>query len=46
MTSRQTPNAGFEIGYDAARPRLLALEWLQKGTLLGWDAPARASQAL
>ena len=46
IKSRQKPNAEFEIGYYAALPCLLALESLQKGKPLGWDAQARASKAL
>jgi hypothetical protein len=46
IKSRQKPNAEFEIGYYAALPCLLALESMQKGKPLGWDAQARASKAL
>ena len=46
MKSRQKPNAEFEIGYYAALPCLLALESLQKGKPLGWDAQNRSSKAL
>jgi hypothetical protein len=46
VKSRQKPNAEFEIGYYAALPCLLALESLQKGKPLGWDAQARASKPL
>ena len=38
IKSRQKPNADIEIGYYAALPCLLALESLQKGKPLGWDA--------
>ena len=44
IKSRQKPNAEFEIGYYAALPCLLALESLQKGKPLGWDAQARSQQ--
>ena len=49
MKSRQKPNADLEIGYYAALPCLLALESLQKGKPLGWDAGtcrARRSEAI
>jgi predicted dehydrogenase len=46
IKSRQKPNAELEIGYYAALPCLLALESLEKGKPLGWDAQARASKAL
>ena len=46
IKSRQKPNAEFEIGYYAALPCLLALESLQKGKPLGWDAEARVSSAV
>ena len=46
IKSRQKPNAEFEIGYYAALPCLLALESMQKGKPLGWDAQSRSSKAL
>ena len=46
MKSRKKPNADMEIGYHAALPCLLALEALQQGKTLGWDADARKSKAL
>ena len=46
MKSRQKPAADMEIGYHAALPCLLALEALQQGKTLGWDAAARKSKAL
>jgi len=46
MKSRKKPNADMEIGYHAALPCLLALEALQQGKTLGWDAAARKSKAL
>ena len=46
MKSRQKPAADMEIGYHAALPCLLALEALQQGKTLGWDASARKSKAL
>jgi len=46
LKSRQKPNAEFEIGYYAALPCLLALESMQKGKPLGWDAQARGSKGL
>ena len=46
MRSRQKPNADMEIGYHAALPCLLALEALQQGKTLGWDAAARKSKSL
>ena len=46
MKSRKKPNADMEIGYHAALPCLLALEALQHGKPLGWDAGARKSKAL
>jgi hypothetical protein len=36
----------MEIGYHSALPCLLALEALQTGKPLGWDADARKSKAL
>ena len=44
IKSRQKPNADMEIGYHAALPCLLALESLQQGKPLGWDAAARKSK--
>ena len=46
LKSRQKPNAEFEIGYYAALPCLLALESMQKGKPIGWDAQARGSKGL
>ena len=46
IKSRQKPNAEFEIGYYAALPCLLALESLQKGKPLAWDAQGRASKTV
>jgi predicted dehydrogenase len=46
IKSRQKPNADMEIGYHAALPCLLALESLQQGKPLGWDAAARKSKAV
>jgi predicted dehydrogenase len=46
VKSRQKPNADMEIGYHAALPCLLALESLQQGRPLGWDAGGRKSTAL
>ena len=37
-------NAPMEIGYNSALPCLLALESLQTGKVLGWDATARKSR--
>ena len=38
IKSRQKPNADMEIGYHSALPCLLALESMQQGKPLGWDA--------
>jgi len=46
MKSRQKPNADMEIGYYAALPCLLALEAMQHGKSLGWDAAAKKSKAV
>jgi len=46
IKSRQKPNADMEIGYYAALPCLLALESLQQGKPLGWDAAGRKSKVL
>jgi len=46
IKSRQRPNADMEIGYNSALPCLLALESLQQGKVLTWDAGARRSKAL
>jgi hypothetical protein len=46
LKSRQKPNADMEIGYHAALPCLLALESLQQGKPLAWDAAARKSKAV
>jgi len=45
MKTRQKPAADMEIGYHAALPCLLALEALQQGKTLGWDADGRKSKA-
>jgi len=46
VKSRQKPNAHMEIGYHSALPCLLALEALQTGRPLGWDADARRATSL
>jgi predicted dehydrogenase len=46
VKSRQKPNADMEIGYYSALPCLLALESLQQGKVLRWDAAKRASVGL
>jgi predicted dehydrogenase len=46
MKSRKKPNADMEIGYHAALPCLLALEAIQQGKVLGWDAASRSSKVL
>lgn len=46
IKSRQKPSAHLDVGYHAALPCLLALESLQQGRPLGWDAAARKSTAL
>ncbi|HWK10254.1 MAG TPA: Gfo/Idh/MocA family oxidoreductase [Vicinamibacterales bacterium] len=46
VKSRRQPNAHMEIGYHSALPALLALESLQQGRTLGWDAAARRSRPL
>jgi hypothetical protein len=46
IKSRSKPNAHMEIGYHSALPCLLALESLQSGRPLGWDASARKSKTL
>jgi hypothetical protein len=46
IKSRQKPNADLEVGYYAALPCLLALESLQQGKPLGWDAAGRKSKAV
>jgi predicted dehydrogenase len=46
VRSRQKPNAPMEVGYNSALPCLLALESLQSGKALGWDAQARKSKTL
>jgi hypothetical protein len=46
MRTRQKPAADMEIGYHAALPCLLALEAIQQGKTLAWDAQARKSKAL
>ncbi len=46
VKSRSKPNADMEIGYHSALPCLLALESLQSGRPLGWDATARTSKTL
>ena len=44
IKSRQKPNAHMEIGYHSALPCLLALESMQKGKPLGWDAAGAEEQ--
>ena len=44
MKSRQKPAADMEIGYHAALPCLLALEALQQGKTIGWDAATRRAR--
>jgi predicted dehydrogenase len=46
VKSRQKPNAHMEIGYHSALPCLLALESLQQGKPIGWDAGGRKSTTL
>ncbi len=46
MKSREKPAAHLEIGYHAALPCLIALEALQQGKTLGWDAAARKTRVL
>ncbi len=38
IKSRQKPNAHMEIGYHSALPCLLALESIEQGKPMGWDA--------
>jgi predicted dehydrogenase len=46
VKSRQKPVAPMEIGYSSALPCLIALEALQMGKPLGWDAERRMTKAL
>jgi hypothetical protein len=46
IKSRQKPNAHMEIGYHSALPCLLALESIEQGKPMGWDAEARKSKAV
>lgn len=46
VKSRRKPNSDMEIGYYSALPALLALESLEQGRTIGWDAAARKSKAL
>lgn len=46
VKSRQKPNAPMEIGYSSALPCLIALESMQLGKPLGWDAAGRMAKAL
>ncbi len=46
LKSRQKPNAPMEIGYSSALPCLIALEAMQQGKPLGWDAVKRATKAV
>lgn len=46
VKSRQKPNAPMEIGYSSALPCLIALEAMQMGKPLGWDAAKRITKAL
>jgi predicted dehydrogenase len=46
IKSRQKPNAHMEIGYHSALPCLLALESIEQGKPMGWDADARKSKAV
>ena len=46
VKSREKPNAHMDIGYHSALPCLLALESLQQGKPVGWDAGGRKSTAL
>lgn len=46
VKSRKKPVAPMEIGYSSALPCLIALEALQMGKPLGWDAAKRMTKAL
>jgi predicted dehydrogenase len=46
VKSRQKPVAPMEIGYSSALPCLIALEAMQLGKPLGWDADKRTTKAL
>ncbi len=46
VKSRQKPAAPMEVGYSSALPCLIALEALQMGKPLGWDAAKRMTKAL
>jgi hypothetical protein len=46
VKSRQKPVAPMEIGYSSALPCLIALESMQLGKPLGWDAAKRMTKAL
>jgi predicted dehydrogenase len=46
IKSRQKPAAPMEIGYSSALPCLIALEAMQLGKPLGWDATKRMTKAL
>ena len=46
VKSRQKPVAPMEIGYSSALPCLIALESMQLGKPLGWDATKRMTKAL
>lgn len=46
VKSRKKPVAPMEIGYSSALPCLIALEALQLGKPLGWDAQKRMTKAL
>ena len=46
IKSRQKPNAHMEIGYHSALPCLLALESIEQGKPMGWDADGRKSKSV
>jgi predicted dehydrogenase len=46
VKSRKKPAAPMEIGYSSALPCLIALEGLQTGQPMGWDAAKRATKVL
>jgi predicted dehydrogenase len=46
VKSRQKPVAPMEIGYSSALPCLIALESMQLGKPLGWDATKRMTKAV
>lgn len=46
VKSRKKPVAPMEIGYSSALPCLIALESMQLGKPLGWDAAKRTTKAL